>query len=39
MAGAPDSAVEAAPLYAGESMKRIDDIRAAAKLTRELAGA
>jgi nitronate monooxygenase len=35
---APDRAVEAAPLYAGESMKRIDDIRPAAQLTRELAG-
>ena len=37
-AGAPDRLLEAAPLYAGETVARIDDIRGAGDLTRELAG-
>jgi nitronate monooxygenase len=36
--GAPDELVEAAPLYAGESVARIGDLRPAGELTRELAG-
>jgi nitronate monooxygenase len=35
--GAPDSQVDAAPLYAGECVARINDLRPAAELTRELA--
>jgi nitronate monooxygenase len=35
--GAPDSLLEAGPLYAGESVGRISDVRPAAELTRELA--
>jgi nitronate monooxygenase len=38
-AGHPDAFVDAAPLYAGESAARIDDVRPAAELVRELAGA
>ena len=34
--GSPDSLLEAAPLYAGETVKRIDDVRPAAELVREL---
>ena len=34
--GAPDSAVEATPLYAGETVARISDLRPAAELVREL---
>jgi hypothetical protein len=37
--GGPSSLVEAAPLYAGESVARIRDVRTAADLTRELARA
>jgi hypothetical protein len=33
----PDSVLEAAALYAGESALRIDDVRPAGELTRELA--
>jgi nitronate monooxygenase len=33
----PDSLLEAAPLYAGESALRIDDVQPAGELTRELA--
>jgi nitronate monooxygenase len=34
--GAPPSVLEAGPLYAGESVARISDVRPAAELTREL---
>ena len=34
--GSPDSLLDAAPLYAGETVKRIDDLRPAAELVREL---
>jgi nitronate monooxygenase len=37
--GAPESLLEASPLYAGESVARIDALRPARELTRELAGA
>ncbi len=37
-AGGHDNLVEAGPLYAGECVARIEDIRPAAELTRELAG-
>jgi NAD(P)H-dependent flavin oxidoreductase YrpB (nitropropane dioxygenase family) len=37
-AGSADSLLDAAPLYAGETVARIDDIRPAADLVRELAG-
>jgi len=36
--GGPPSLVEAGPLYAGECIDRIDDIRPAGELVRELAG-
>ena len=36
--GGPPSLVEAGPLYAGECVDRIDDIRPAGELARELAG-
>jgi NAD(P)H-dependent flavin oxidoreductase YrpB (nitropropane dioxygenase family) len=36
MAGGPESLVEAGPLYAGETVSRINDIRPAAQLVREL---
>jgi nitronate monooxygenase len=36
--GGPESLVEAGPLYAGESVARIADIRPAGELVRELAG-
>ena len=36
--GAPDSLLEAAPLYAGETVARIGEIGRAGPLTRELAG-
>jgi NAD(P)H-dependent flavin oxidoreductase YrpB (nitropropane dioxygenase family) len=35
--GGPDNLVDAGPLYAGECIARIDDIRPAAELVRELA--
>ena len=35
--GAPEGLLEAGPLYAGESVARIADVRPAAELTRELA--
>jgi nitronate monooxygenase len=38
VAGRRDNLVEAGPLYAGECVARIDDIRPAAELVRELAG-
>jgi NAD(P)H-dependent flavin oxidoreductase YrpB (nitropropane dioxygenase family) len=34
----PENLIEAGPLYAGESVVRIDDVRPAAELVRELAG-
>jgi hypothetical protein len=34
----PATQIEAAPLYAGESVTRISELRPAAELTRELAG-
>jgi NAD(P)H-dependent flavin oxidoreductase YrpB (nitropropane dioxygenase family) len=37
IATSPDRMVEVAPLYAGETVARIDDIRPAAELVRELA--
>jgi nitronate monooxygenase len=37
VAGAPASLVEAAPLYAGETVTRIDQVRPAAELVRDLA--
>jgi hypothetical protein len=37
-AGGNANLVEAGPLYAGECVSRIDDIRPAGQLTRELAG-
>jgi NAD(P)H-dependent flavin oxidoreductase YrpB (nitropropane dioxygenase family) len=37
-AGGPDGLLEAGPLYAGESVARIDELRPAEQLTRELAG-
>jgi nitronate monooxygenase len=36
-AGAPENLIEAGPLYAGESVSRIGDIRPAGELVRELA--
>jgi hypothetical protein len=36
--GGPPSLVEAGPLYAGQCIDRIDDIRPAGELVRELAG-
>jgi nitronate monooxygenase len=36
-AGGPPSLIEAGPLYAGESVTRINDVRPAAELVRELA--
>lgn len=36
-AGGPESLVDAGPLYAGETVARIDDVRPAAELVRELA--
>jgi NAD(P)H-dependent flavin oxidoreductase YrpB (nitropropane dioxygenase family) len=38
VAGGPDALVESGPLYAGESVARIRDVRPAGELTRELAG-
>ena len=38
-AGGPPTLVDAGPLYAGESVARIDDVRPAGELVRELAGA
>ena len=35
--GAPPGLVDAGPLYAGETVSRLDDVRPAAELTRELA--
>jgi hypothetical protein len=35
--GGPSNLVEAGPLYAGECIERIGDIRPAAELVRELA--
>jgi nitronate monooxygenase len=37
VAGGPASLVDAGPLYAGETVARIDDVRPAAELVRELA--
>jgi nitronate monooxygenase len=37
--GGPPTLVDAGPLYAGESVARIDDVRPAGELVRELAGA
>jgi hypothetical protein len=37
-AGAGDNLVEAGPLYAGDCVARIDDIRPAGELVRDLAG-
>jgi hypothetical protein len=37
-ADGPDALLEAGPLYAGETVARIGELRPAAKLTRELAG-
>jgi hypothetical protein len=39
IAGGPESLLDAGPLYAGECVAEIRDIRPAAQLTRELAGA
>jgi NAD(P)H-dependent flavin oxidoreductase YrpB (nitropropane dioxygenase family) len=39
LAGGPDNLLDAGPLYAGESVARINDVRPAAELVRELAGA
>ena len=39
IAGQPDNLVEAGPLYAGDCVARIADIRPAAELVRALAGA
>jgi hypothetical protein len=36
IAGGPDSLVEAGPLYAGETVARIDQVRAAGVLTGEV---
>jgi hypothetical protein len=36
MAGDPEELLDAAPLYAGESVARIDDLRPAAELVAEL---
>jgi NAD(P)H-dependent flavin oxidoreductase YrpB (nitropropane dioxygenase family) len=36
LAGAPAAQVDASPLYAGESVARIEDVRPAGELTREL---
>ena len=36
--GGPANLIEAGPLYAGECIDRIDDIRPAGELVRELAG-
>jgi nitronate monooxygenase len=36
--GGPPGLVEAGPLYAGETVARINDLRPAGELTRELAG-
>ncbi len=38
VAGGPASLVDSGPLYAGESVARIDDIRPAAELVGDLAG-
>ncbi len=38
LAGGPASLVDAGPLYAGESAKRISDVRPAAEVVRALAG-
>lgn len=37
-AGSPLTLIESGPLYAGETVARIDDVRPAAELVRELAG-
>ena len=39
VAGDPSSLVDAGPLYAGECVARIDELRPAAELVRELAPA
>ena len=39
LAGGPAAQADAAPLYAGQSVSRIRDVRPAAELTRSLAGA
>jgi hypothetical protein len=36
VAGREDNLLDAGPLYAGESIARIDDVRPAAELVREL---
>jgi nitronate monooxygenase len=36
--GGPESLLDAGPLYAGESVARIDDVRPAGEVTRKLAG-
>jgi nitronate monooxygenase len=36
--GGPEGLLEAGPLYAGESVARIDELRPAEQLTREFAG-
>jgi NAD(P)H-dependent flavin oxidoreductase YrpB (nitropropane dioxygenase family) len=38
LAGGPNTLVEAGPLYAGESVARISDVRPAAELVHELGG-
>ncbi len=38
VAGGPEGLVEAGPLYAGETVARLGDVRPAGELTRELAG-
>jgi hypothetical protein len=37
IAGGPETLVDAGPLYAGECIERIDDVRPAAELVRALA--
>ena len=39
IAGGPENLIEAGPLYAGECVSRIDDIRPASELVRDLCGA
>jgi nitronate monooxygenase len=39
IAGGPDNLLDAGPLYAGECVSRIDDIRPAGQLVRDLCGA
>jgi hypothetical protein len=36
LSGSEDNLLDAGPLYAGESVARIDDVRPAAELVREL---